>query len=387
MKKLLLAIGLVLGLTAPVGAQVIDSANITAADAATNCTIAGACAFFDPGSATAISLQFSGTFTASLLLEGTADGVNWVSINAINVATSVNGTSISGAGLMSFSNSGFIKVRVRCTSYTSGTVRVTATRGFATARLFAPVVTSVAFGDGSISAPSITFANESTLGIYRASATDLRFVAGGVDTFRLAGGGVILPAGSNIGFGATGITSVDATITRVGPAQFGISNLSGAGPAVINGTLTTNIASGCTVADTTETTLWTYSLPANALNANGRGVRITAWGTVGANADSKATKLYFGSTVIATRTSTDNDARWKMVGDVLRTAATTQLANGQFFIGGVGNGTFTGASFNLVQTTPAETLANAITIKVTGTNGTGVANDICLAGAYVETIK
>jgi hypothetical protein len=129
---------------------------------------------------------------------------------------------------------------------------------------------------------------------------------------------------------------------------------------------------------TTETDLITYSLPANTLSANGQKVRITTWGTIAANANSKTVKLYFGSTAVVTRTSTLNNGSWVVTGLVARTGATTQIE--------VGSNVFS-ADLALIPSTasPAETLSGAVTIKVTGTSATA-SSDVTALGMYVEWV-
>ena len=132
--------------------------------------------------------------------------------------------------------------------------------------------------------------------------------------------------------------------------------------------------------NTNETTLWTYSLAANTLDTNTKAVRITAWGTTAANANNKTVKLYFGSTVVANRgTHTfGTGGSWHYTAIVSRTGAATQVA--------VGSSVYNGATVGVDTTTPTESLAGAVTIKVTGQNGTSSANDSVLVGALVECV-
>jgi hypothetical protein len=149
----------------------------------------------------------------------------------------------------------------------------------------------------------------------------------------------------------------------------------------VSGVLTTTTASAGTAADTNETDLWTYSLPANVLNANGKTVRITAFGTLAANANSKTPRLYFGGTLVAFNTVLSNNQGWRLTADVVRTGASAQLASG-LYAGGAGNGFLAN-----LPVTPAASTTAAITIKVTGQNGTASANDIVFLGAVVELLN
>jgi len=146
-----------------------------------------------------------------------------------------------------------------------------------------------------------------------------------------------------------------------------------------SGVLTTNTTSAGTIADTNETDLWTYSLPASTLDTNGRGVRITVFGTAAANANLKTVKVYFGATAVSSLGTAMNGGGWAVTATVIRVGATTQIS------GSLGLGV-NGTSISSQSTAPAETLANAITIKMTGQNGTASANDIVFKGATVELL-
>lgn len=134
-----------------------------------------------------------------------------------------------------------------------------------------------------------------------------------------------------------------------------------------------------TTATTAETTLQQYTIPGALLANAGDSVRITCWGTTGANANNKTMKLYFGSTSITTPTAATNNKGWRLQMLVMRRTATTQAVDG----------------FGLVDTTSvtpqntdaAETLANSVLAKCTGTNGTASAADITAQGMLVEAIR
>lgn len=122
----------------------------------------------------------------------------------------------------------------------------------------------------------------------------------------------------------------------------------------------------------TESDLMTTTLPAGLLNPGGAGVRLRAWG-VGTTVSTAATRrlrMYFGATMIADSGSINVPTFWEMTAHVVRsTAAGTQEAFGTVMAstgGASGGGGFRSA--------PAETLSNAVTIRVTGlcTASTGV---------------
>jgi hypothetical protein len=151
------------------------------------------------------------------------------------------------------------------------------------------------------------------------------------------------------------------------------------GGARVGGVLSVNTTEASTGADTNETDLWTYSLPANTLNVNGKGVRVTAWGVNAANVNNKTWKVYFGSTAVyALGPSALNGSSFRVVMEVARTGAAAQIAAA---FGGAG-GTLTTAT-----AAPAGDTTGAITIKVTGQNGTASASDIVFKGAIVEVLN
>jgi hypothetical protein len=112
--------------------------------------------------------------------------------------------------------------------------------------------------------------------------------------------------------------------------------------------------------DTTEDTLFTFALPANAFDIAGRTLQITAAGSLATNAHSKTAKLYFGSSIVAT------------------TGAQTG-----FYSPIVGT-THGGISLPIAGT---ETDTAAITIKVTGQTGTAAANDVVLNSLIIEALN
>jgi len=58
----------------------------------------------------------------------------------------------------------------------------------------------------------------------------------------------------------------------------------------------TNASGVGNAANTNEADLFTYTLPANALSANGMSVRMVSWGTFAATANTKNLRSYFGGT-------------------------------------------------------------------------------------------
>jgi protocatechuate 3,4-dioxygenase beta subunit len=122
-------------------------------------------------------------------------------------------------------------------------------------------------------------------------------------------------------------------------------------------------------------------MPANTLDAVGRGVRIAAWGTTGADGNSKTLRIYLGSTAIYNSTGvTTNNGSWYAWAEVRKTGSNTQatVATGIFI---------NSAPATAVTPNAAQTDTSAITIKVTGQNGSTVANDLICNGMTVEMIN
>lgn len=151
----------------------------------------------------------------------------------------------------------------------------------------------------------------------------------------------------------------------------------------LNGSLTTNVTVVGSGADTTEDDLMTYSLPASTLGSNGRGVRVTAWGDGVSTADVTTVRGYFGATAVLTKVLTASQANtWKAVFEVMRTGAATQIATGVLHNGG------TATSFVQANSSPAETLSGAVTIKFTGQRAvSSVANSVRQLGMIIEGIN
>lgn len=141
----------------------------------------------------------------------------------------------------------------------------------------------------------------------------------------------------------------------------------------------TSTTQAATTAVVTEENLYSVSLPGGTLDDDGEAIRIFAFGTVAANANAKTIKLYFGAATLQTyNAGTGNNLSWWIEATVIRTGAATQLGMGALLIGGTHT--------NNVLATPTETLSGAVTIRVTGQNGTASAGDIVFRGAKIECL-
>lgn len=137
---------------------------------------------------------------------------------------------------------------------------------------------------------------------------------------------------------------------------------------------------------TVETDLSSYSLPAGHLSADGKAVRVTAFVSFAANANTKSVRIYFGSTALASipASSANSGGNASYVFTVVRTGAAAQSAFGRGGVAGsnVGNESQNVNAFSSL----GENTANAITIRITGQSGTA-SNDVLLRGFIVEALN
>jgi hypothetical protein len=179
----------------------------------------------------------------------------------------------------------------------------------------------------------------------------------------------------DVDLGASPYTSVLLT----GRNTVGTTNATG--QRVVNGVtskeVSRNTGSVGTIANTTQTTLMSYTIPANTLQP-GQKVKVRAYGTTGATANSKTIELFFGSQQIAVHLGAFSGLAWNMFGEVLITGVSTQEWNGQAIVNGVLSTSTQGVS-SIAGT-------SSINVLMTGTNGTAVANDIVCNGFTVEIL-
>ncbi len=144
-----------------------------------------------------------------------------------------------------------------------------------------------------------------------------------------------------------------------------------AGALKVNSTAVGNVGAG-------TDDLITYSLPANTLNANGRTIRINAWGTTANNAAAKTVTLEFGSQTIMTQALTANIAgTWRITAYVSRTGSGTQDIFAELL-------QLATVVHKQTLTAGTQTDTAAITIKCTGTATSD--NDIVQEGLVVEVL-
>lgn len=122
-------------------------------------------------------------------------------------------------------------------------------------------------------------------------------------------------------------------------------------------------------ADTSDDVLFTYTLAANSLNANGKAIEIETHGAFAGNGNDKRIQLFWNAfSYFSSGTLTDNGTKWSLHVSLNRYAANNQLGEAIFIHG------------NAVSVTPifgSITDSSNITIAVTGASPTtGAANDV-----------
>lgn len=185
-------------------------------------------------------------------------------------------------------------------------------------------------------------------------------------------------AGVGIEFGVSNAKVASITSSAITMAGTFVGKAgTGTGAPVMIGTLSVNTTAVGNVGAGTDD-LMTYSLPANSLSANNKGVRITVWGTGAANANIKTVALMFGATSLASgNVNLGSSATvWRYVAEVLRTGSNAQLYASLITLSG---------AIIPYQGTAAETDSGAVTIKCTG--AATADNDIVQKGMIVEFIS
>lgn len=135
-----------------------------------------------------------------------------------------------------------------------------------------------------------------------------------------------------------------------------------------------NVATG---ANTTETDANSWTTPANTLTRNGDTLIRDEVFFLGANANTKRLRVYFGATTIYDSTATQhNGGAVRLRSYVQRTGAATQRCWVEVLSSGSGTPVDDGCS---VPVSAAETLSGAVVFRATMTNGTANAADITCA--------
>ncbi len=146
----------------------------------------------------------------------------------------------------------------------------------------------------------------------------------------------------------------------------------GAAPTWVNVTTVNN-------SGTAETDLHSYTIPAGHFAVDKKAIRLKAWGTMAANANTKTLRLKFGATpvtvVLNPGQTAPNGLSWSVEVTIVRTGSNAQVLFVRVLLG---------TAIELISVvTGTETDANALTLKLTGQSAVG-SNDITIRGSMVE---
>jgi hypothetical protein len=172
-----------------------------------------------------------------------------------------------------------------------------------------------------------------------------------------------------------------ADVRLFGKNVIGAAGTNATGQRLVNGItsneVSRNTGSASTTAVTTTEDLMTYTIPANTFQP-GQKVRLTAWGTTAANANTKTIRLWLGANSIADHNGTWNAIPWRMTADIFITGASAQEYSSVVFA--------SANSPTIRQGTLTVTDTATIVVKATGQNGTASAADITCQGFTVEIL-
>jgi hypothetical protein len=135
-----------------------------------------------------------------------------------------------------------------------------------------------------------------------------------------------------------------------------------------------------------EEDAWTIALPANTLSATHQYLSIETFATFAANANNKRIRLYFGATTICDSGAVGyNDRGFRINVTLYRTGAATQKALCTMHSAVLNAATWaaTGTNSGWNNTTPAEALAGAVTLRATLLNATAAADSSTLGANVV----
>lgn len=170
------------------------------------------------------------------------------------------------------------------------------------------------------------------------------------------------------------------TLTGTLTASLDGDNAIGAGDGTetfkVGGVIEANVTQVLSDDTNTTQTLVTYSLPANTLNANGRGLRVHAFGKFAGNAAPKTLQLNVGGANINTGSVTQSGSSWILEALVARIAANSQRV---FFKQNVG-----GAVLAPKSQTDTSVDTGAITISVAGLDASAATGNIMVDGLVIE---
>lgn len=244
------------------------------------------------------------------------------------------------------------------------------------------------FTCGTKDSAGIQWTGDPNTGFWCDSADVINVTTGGTTRASFRAGSLALQTQSAMGWssGDPSSAGIDVMFARraagTSVVSLGGSSFSAAtNSAVVGGVFCVNTTSTATTG-TVEEVLATCTLPANALSANGKGVRISATATTAANGNTKVYRIRFGGIAggqLVAPTITTSGAGVAAIAYVIRTGSGAQYGWGSATTGT--DGAAGNASMNDVVLGVTDT--GTIDIVVTGTTATA-AGDLTHKAIIVE---
>lgn len=179
-----------------------------------------------------------------------------------------------------------------------------------------------------------------------------------------------------MGIGGKGINGIPSALRSEQKIHAG----GGTGTAQIGGVLDVNTTQFSTPADTSEHDAITYSMPANTFNTDGKIIRVTAFGTFGANVNTHDFRIIFGSTAIITALNkAGSGSTWELTADIFRTGVGTQKF--------LGHGMWGGNDLPVIYSAGSEDETTQLDIKIAVKNDVATAGDVVVEGMTVELLN
>lgn len=210
----------------------------------------------------------------------------------------------------------------------------------------------------------------------------------GTEIARLTNGLMLLFGADNTSdIGATGATR-PRTVYLSGTLQGRMGTSTSEAPQIANANVNTTGVGNVGACGPDD--LITYTFPANALSANGKGVRIRAWGTSANNANAKTVAMNWGSQAILSKILTVSVVgTWEFEALVFKTGSNTQDI---YVTGNNNNGSAVasvdGATIVRQAAFVAGTQTDTANITIKGTCTTATSNnDVIQEGMFVEFVN
>ena len=225
--------------------------------------------------------------------------------------------------------------------------------------------------------------------VYKHTEAEFVFSANTVEVLTIGGDNVFNETGVDINWRmeTTGNASkffldggADLVQVAMGTAPTALANVGG---RIHSGTTV-----GATTAVTTEETLQTYTLPADALSVDGKGIKLSFSGITADTTSTKRLRVYFGSEVIVDSgaySPVDNgDGTFNYVYSfeiiIIRNGSSSQISYSPSVVA-------LNQSFSSIIAGLTQDETGSIEVKVTGQNGTANASDIVIFSFLVEGIE